>query len=151
MSDDEYQRLLDQLPQKLFAVMSWKKFLERLIQAGRKTGRTDLEIGDDIRNKLRGQLDESTVRRYLPITMKHEEKTNKGNARMLHASPAYIPPVSHTVREAEIIPEAKPPSKPPIRFNTDRFRRELRIALINGDTVLLYCNDANEVISIIEV
>jgi hypothetical protein len=152
MSDDEYQRLLDQLPQKLFAVMSWKKYLGRLIQAGRKTGRTDLEIGDDIREKLRGQLDDSTVRRYLPISMKHEEKTNKADARILRASPPYIPAPPQPIVDIEPEPpKAIPTGDRKIKLDTAKFRSDLRIALINGDKVWLKYNSDNEVISIIEM
>jgi hypothetical protein len=74
MSEEEYNRLLKQFPDKLKNAIRWKKYFERLVQAGRRTGRSDIQIGDDIRKELKGQLDDRTIRAYLPESMKHMEK-----------------------------------------------------------------------------
>lgn len=145
MSEEEYQRSLSAVVQKIRTAMTIKQSLERHIQLARKTGRTDLEIGDDIRAKLRGELPDDTIRKYLPASLKHQEKTNTRYAGLIpHPAPDII----------EIEPEppkviAMPNNR--IKLDTAKFRSDLRIALINGDKVWLTYNNANEVISIIEV
>lgn len=90
MSEDEYTRLLNQFPEKLHAAMNWKTYLNRLVQVGRRTGRTDVEIGDDIKRTLRGQLDDRTIRLYLPPSMKHEEKIRNLRQRFPQIPPQPI-------------------------------------------------------------
>ena len=78
--------------------------MQRLVQVGRRTGRTDLEIGDDIRNTLRGQLSDVTIRKYLPSSMKHEEKANTGYAiKSIASGRRQIPPLPQPVVEVEPI------------------------------------------------
>jgi hypothetical protein len=113
VSEDEYNRLLKQFPAKIHAVLSWKKYFERLVQAGRRTGRSDIQIGDDIRKELKGELPDDTIRKYLPSSFKHQEFTNKeagkfpASTRQLAnnnkgtALPLPdIPPMKHEIKEA---------------------------------------------------
>ena len=91
MSEEEYQRSLSAVVQKIRTAMTIKQSLERHIQLARKTGRTDLEIGDDIRAKLRGELPDDTIRKYLPASLKHQEKTNTRYAGLIpHPAPDII-------------------------------------------------------------
>ena len=105
MSEEEYIRLLNDFPAKLHAVLNWKKYFERLVHVGRRTGRTDIKIGDDIRNMLSGQLDDRTIRAYLPPSMKHQEKVRN----LRHKDPQIVvdphPPPEQIV---EIIPDPEP-------------------------------------------
>ena len=144
MSDEEYHRQLKKFVQDVRSALSIKKSFERLVQIGRRTGLTDIQIGDDIRAEFKGELPDSTIRKYLPPSFKHQEKANlylKHDAILVsHSQPDTFSP-SQPVREAEIIPERQPQPLPRIKFNTDTFRRELRIALINGDTVWLTYNN----------
>lgn len=120
MSEEEYTRLLKQFPAKLQGALTWKKYFERLVHAGRRTGRMDIEIGDDIRNELKGQLADSTVRTYLPSSFKHMEHASEHkeppkfsgsqvNRRLVVAEEPTIPPLPEVHREAEIIREREPP------------------------------------------
>ncbi len=99
MSEEEYNRLLKQFPEKLKGVLSWKKYFERLVQAGRRTGRSDIQIGDDIRKELKGQLDDRTIRNYLPNSMKHMEHAREPDQRS-----GYTKQVANNNKEIEIPP-----------------------------------------------
>jgi hypothetical protein len=168
MSEEEYNRLLNQFPEKLYAALNWKKYLQRLAYAGRKTGRTDIEIGDDIRKTLRGELDDRTIRKYLPASMKHDEriydKNHPGSARIIPLEQSSnTEPIIEVETEQdgtkfqeqvnELVPETVSISTPDrkIKLDTGKFRSDLRIALINGDKVWLEYNNAHEVISIKEM
>ena len=74
----------------------------------------DIEIGDDIRNELKGQLDDRTVRRYLPSSMKHNEKIREGFAGIMSANTTTIQPkfsASNQVNRRLVVPEE--PKIPP--------------------------------------
>ena len=118
MSDDEYQRLLKQFPERVNNYINWKKYFERLVQAGRRTGRSDIEIGDDIRNEMRDQLDERTIRAYLPQSMKHMEKRKLS----LELKPKYedLNPHPPPPRIVEIQPESEPAKTVEKPINTPR-------------------------------
>jgi hypothetical protein len=154
MSEDEYNRLLKQFPEKLQGALTWKKYFERLVQAGRRTGRTDIEIGDDIRNELKGQLADSTVRNYLPPTMRHQEKANlylKHDALKTSASESEAEPLNEgeipepprktrltyeTTEGKDVLSEI--PIETEIILNCKKFATELRMGLLNNANLKLY-------------
>ena len=113
MSDDEYNRLLKQFAEKVRGALTWRTYFQRLVNAGRRTGRTDLEIGDDIRREYRGEIPDVTLRKSLPNSFKHQEFTNKPKAIKIIASEPEIPPPPEVHREAEIIQEREPPKRLP--------------------------------------
>ena len=154
MSEEEYQRSLNAVVQKIRTAMTIKQSLERHIQLARKTGRTDLEIGDDIRAKLRGELPDDTIRKYLPTSLKHQEKTNTRYAGLIPHPPQPVieiepEPTGTYTGPLPSIP--KPQEDRKIKLDTGKFRSDLRIALINGAKVWLTYNNNNEVISVVEV
>ena len=114
MSDDEYNRLLKQFAEKVRGALTWRTYFQRLVNAGRRTGRTDLEIGDDIRREYRGEIPDVTLRKSLPNSFKHQEFTNKPKAIKIIASEPEIPPPPEVHREAEIIPIGAPDEPLPI-------------------------------------
>ena len=152
MSEEEYQRSLSAVVQKIRTAMTIKQSLERHIQLARKTGRTDLEIGDDIRTKLRGELPDDTIRKYLPTSLKHQEKTNTRYAGLIpHTKQPNIPAPPQPIIDIEQSSNTEPLIVDrKVRLDTAKFRSDLRIALINGDKIWLTCNSANEVIKISE-
>jgi len=172
MSDDEYHRLLKKFAQDVRNALTIKKTFERLIQAGRRTGLTDIQIGDDIKKELKGELGDSTVRKYLPHTMKHEEKINKRYAlRVAHQSEQPeidIPPPSHQVVKVAETYEEIPMSVEPLstehvkEFVVDlpigheiildcrKFKTELRMGTLNNAKLKLKVKD-NEVIKVVEI
>jgi hypothetical protein len=159
MSEDEYNRLLKQFPEKLHGVLNWKTYFERLVQSGRRTGRTDIQIGDDIRKELKGQLDDSTVRHYLPPSFKHMEHASEHKEPLkIRGSPEpeykpQIPPPSQEIQEAEVHIEPRQSQAQP-EVNTDpildcrRFGTELRMGLLNNSKLHLKINRLNEVVAI---
>ena len=154
MSEDEYNRLLKQFPEKLQGALTWKKYLERLSLVGRRTGRTDRQIGDDIRKELRGQLDDRTIRHYLPTTFKHMEHASEHKEpEKIAGSEPNIPPPPQVIKEAESEPEkefivekvdeyiaAVPdvPIETEIILNCKKFGTELRLGLLNNSNLKLY-------------
>ena len=76
MSDEEYHRQLKKFVQDIRTSLTIKKSFERLVQIGRRTGLTDIQIGDDIRAEFKGELPDVTIRKYLPPSFKHQEKSN---------------------------------------------------------------------------
>jgi hypothetical protein len=167
MSDDEYHRLLKQFVQKVRNVINIKQSLERLVQAGRKTGLTDLQIGDDIRRELKGELPDVTIRKYLPSTMKHEEKTNKRYAINYRISKQEdsnnkeinlpdIPPPRQEIKEVHLeghpyqyVKEFVGSNDPDYELILDckKFRTELRMGTLNNSKLKLKVKD-NEVIKV---
>ena len=117
MSDDEYHRLLREFPEKVRGALTWRTYFQRLINAGRRTGRSDLEIGDDIRREYQGEIPDVTLRKSLPGSFKHQEFANRPKAIKIIASEPDIPPPPEVHKEAEIIPEQAPakPIEEPIR------------------------------------
>jgi hypothetical protein len=165
MSEDEYNRLLKQFVQKVKNAIHVRVIFDRLIVAGRKTGRTDLQIGDDIRNEFKGELPDSTIRKYLPESFKH---TEKGNMRYRSASAKQltnnnkeidIPPPKQEIKEVE--PESrylgdigKDQSKefdveyiPEVILDCQKFRTELRMGTLNNAKLRLQVKN-NEVVKI---
>ena len=116
MSDDEYNRLLKQFAEKVRGALTWRTYFQRLVNAGRRTGRTDLEIGDDIRREYRGEIPDVTLRKSLPNSFKHQEFTNKPKAIKIIASEPEIPPPPEVHREAEIVREPPKPIEEPINL-----------------------------------
>lgn len=161
MSDEEYHRQLKKFVQDVRSALSIKKSFERLVQIGRRTGLTDIQIGDDIRAEFKGELPDVTIRKYLPPSFKHQEKSNirySDAIRVSHIQPDTFPP-PEIPQDAEIIREPAKPIDQAITISTDdkqimldtgKFRSDLRIALINGAKVWLSYNNAKEVISINE-
>jgi hypothetical protein len=113
MSDDEYNRLLKQFAEKVRGALTWRTYFQRLVNAGRRTGRTDLEIGDDIRREYRGEIPDVTLRKSLPNSFKHQEFTNKPKAIKIIASEPEIPPPPEVHQEAEIVREPPKPIAEP--------------------------------------
>ena len=75
----------------------------------------DIEIGDDIRNELKGQLDDRTVRRYLPSSMKHNEKIREGFAGIMSANTTSIQPkfsASNQVNRRLVVPKSEDSPSP---------------------------------------
>lgn len=131
MSDDEYNRLLKQFAEKVRGALTWRTYFQRLLNAGRRTGRSDLEIGDDIRREYRGEIPDVTLRKSLPNSFKHQEFTNKPKAIKIIASEPEIPPPPEVVREAQIVrqppkaidhPITIPTPKPYIIFRQKQWR-----------------------------
>ena len=151
MSDDEYNRLLKQFPEKVYGALTWRTYFQRLVNAGRRTGRTDLEIGDDIQKEYKGEIPDVTVRKSLPDSFKHQEFTNRPKAIKIIASEPDIPVPAQPIVEIEPEPpKVIPTPNNRIKLDTGKYRSNLRIALINGDKVRLTYNSANEVIEITE-
>ena len=154
-TEEEYDRLLKQFPEKLQGALTWKKYFERLVQAGRRTGRTDIQIGDDIRKELRGQLDDRTIRYYLPASFKHEEKIRPQFAEKFAANNNQpdIPPPPQVIQEVETEPP-KPIDEPihipehQITLNCRKFGTEIRMGLLNNAILKLRIDKLNQVISI---
>lgn len=162
MSDEEYHRQLKKFVQDVRSALSIKKSFERLVQIGRRTGLTDLQIGDDIRAEFKGELPDVTIRKYLPPSFKHQEKSNTRYSDAIHVShpKTEIPPPPHVTQDADIDPEGPigphridepiqiPKPDREIILDCNKFRSELRIATLNGSKVKLRTNGANEVIEI---
>lgn len=114
MSEEEYTRLLKQFPQKLKDVLNWSKYFERLVNVGRRTGRTDIEIGNEIRKELRGEIDDRVIRRYLPASMKHDRTIHNNNStdtvRRIPLEQSSPPPA---IVEIQPEPEAEPEQQLP--------------------------------------
>ena len=123
MSDDEYNRLLKQFAEKVRGALTWRTYFQRLLNAGRRTGRTDLEIGDDIRREYRGEIPDVTLRKSLPNSFKHQEFTNKPKAIKIIASEPEIPPPPEVHREAEIVREPPKPIEEPINLQAPEHQK----------------------------
>lgn len=160
MSEDEYNRLLKELPKKLITALDSHKFIERFIQVGRKTGRTDLQIGDDARAEMGGLIPDRTLRSYLPLSMKHGEKIRlrpefAADLPQNKGPEPKIPPLPEIRREVESDPEpepqpqaqAQPIPKDPV-LDCNKFRSELRTGLLNNSKLHLKINSLNEVVAI---
>lgn len=171
MSEEEYNRLLKQFPDKLKGVLNWRKYFERLVGAGRKTGRSDIRIGDDVRKELKGEIDDRTIRRYLPESMKHIEHSSEessGQSVRFTKKPDSNDkeiniPVKHTVKyvEPQEAVEKGIPQEHIKEFETGiseykvildcrKFQADLRIALLNKSKVSLLINN-NEVVRMKEI
>jgi hypothetical protein len=150
--------------------MTVKQSLERLVQAGRRTGLTDLQIGDDIRRELKGELPDVTIRKYLPSSMKHQEMSrqpNTNNKFAIHVSQnePKIPPPTQEIKE--VIPDppfteeernkvhkimdtvtiATHPRPDEIILDCKKFRTELRVGTLNNSKLKLKI-DKYEVVKI---
>lgn len=143
-TEEEYDRLLKEFAHKVRTSITLRQSFERLIKAGMKTGRTDMQIGDDIRNELRGELSDRTIRRYLPESFKHMEKRN---ISIDHADRVRISSEAEPEPEKEFIVEkvdeyiaAVPdvPIETEIILDCNKFRSELRIGLTNSAKLKLY-------------
>jgi hypothetical protein len=86
MSDDEYHRLLNELPKAIHGALTWTKLVSRIMQAGRRAGLSDIQIRDDAWDKCQGHISESMFRGLMPPTAKHQEKVNKRYALKISAS-----------------------------------------------------------------
>jgi hypothetical protein len=149
----EYNKLFaEQAANILEAYRNYDRLLSLLKSAGYSQTEAITKMADDARRLGLKGFSEATIRRGLPDQSKKSTKPGprKSNQMITYSNQARlvvpkeqptIPPPPQTVTEAEIIPERQPPPLPRIKFNTDTFRRELRIALINGDTVWLTYNN----------
>ena len=96
-----------------------------------------MEIGDDIRNTFRGQVDDRTIRLYLPPSMKHEEKVRDLRQRFPQIKRPEIPPPPEVHQEAEIVRESEPQKIVKIIFDPapiDRDRTQVFIIHFDKST-----------------
>ena len=161
MTKEEYQNALNNIA-GTFGTL--RDQVNNAFEIGRSLGLNDMQIGNDVRSKIKGLMSTSTIQRMLPDTAKHQEKKraaavkmNANQVRLVVPEEPTIPPRPETVVEVE--PEPPKPIDEPIaiptgdrkiKLDTGKFRSDLRIALINGDKVWLIYDSRNEVIKIVE-
>ena len=171
---DEYNKLFaEQAANILEAYRNYDRLLSLLKSAGYSQSEAITKMADDARRLGLKGFSEATIRRGLPDQSKKPTKPGprksnqmitsareKNQVRLVVPEEPTIPPRDETVREVEIVREPPKPVNEPItiltgdrkvKLDTGKFRSDLRIALINGDKVWLKYNQANEVISIIEM
>ena len=93
------------------SVIKNRDIINQRLDEGRRLGFSDIEIGDAIRRESKGKLSDVTVRKYLPETAKHMEKSRAqfakppfANRRLVVPEEPKIPPPPEIHQEAEIIP-----------------------------------------------
>ena len=160
MTEDEYHIALNNIADSFGTL---RDQVNHAFEVGRKVGLDDMQIGNDIRVKLRGLVSPATIRAMLPDAAKHQETVRKDYVLKSSTSQPNIPPPPQVVREAETetqgyVVEREPPKAiydEPIHI-PDRevilacrkFSTEIRIGLLNNAVLKLKVDKSNNVISI---
>ena len=162
MTEEQYRNVLNNIAGSFGTL---RDQVNQAFEIGRALGLNDMQIGSDVRSRIKGLMSTSTIQRMLPETAKHQEK-KRAAAVKLTAKQRYIPPPPKVLSHDEVIqivrerqnvepkaidePITIPTGDKQIMLDTGKFRSDLRIALINGAKVWLSYNNAKEVIKINE-
>ena len=153
MTEEQYRNVLNNIAGSFGRL---KDQVNQAFEIGRALGLTDMQIGNDVRSKIKGLMSTSTIQRMLPETAKHQERNPTRNKPVVKlTTQPTIPSPPQPIIEIEPEPPKaidRPIAIPDrrIKLDTAKFRSDLRIALINGDKIWLKYNSQNEVIEITE-
>jgi hypothetical protein len=165
MTEEQYQTALNNIAETFGTL---RDQVSSAFQSGRALGLNDVQIGNDVRSRIKGLVSTKTIQNILPQTAKHMQHASKHKSEPVNFTGSYqprlivpeepkIPPRPQVMQELEPEPPKAINEPIPISFadteimlDTGKFRSDLRIALINGAKVRLRINNRNEVISMKE-
>lgn len=159
MTEDEYQKALNNITGTFDTL---RNQIINAFEIGRAAGLDDMQIGNDIRTRIKGLVDASTIRRMLPDSAKHMKHAseprnlrgskpdarnlrayikppNQNQARLVLEEQPKIPPPPQRLEEAHVTLEAEPDNDDngEILLDCNKFRSDLRIALLNNAKIKL--------------
>ena len=124
MTKEEYRNVLNNIAESFGTL---KDQVNHAFEVGRALGLTDIQIGNDVRSKIKGLMSTSTIQRMLPETAKHQERDPTRNKRVVNLTTQpnpnrrlvvpeepTIPPPPEVHQEAEIVREPPKPIAEPI-------------------------------------
>ena len=88
MTKEEYHNVLNNIAGSFGTL---KDQVNQAFEIGRALGLSDMQIGSDVRSKIKGLMSTSTIQRMLPDTAKHKEFSNKPAAVKMNAAAATLP------------------------------------------------------------
>ena len=76
MTKEEYRNVLNNIAGSFGTL---KDQVNQAFEIGRALGLSDMQIGSDVRSKIKGLMSTSTIQRMLPDTAKHQERNPTRN------------------------------------------------------------------------